>query len=55
MLADVLEATISRCCRVGVRENVLDEVVTVLVAGNVDQWNSRTVVTALTNTIKVVD
>jgi len=39
--------------RVGVCENVLDEIVAVLVTGDVDQWNAWTIKTTLTDTIKV--
>jgi len=39
--------------RVGVSENILDEVVAVLVAGDVDQWNARTIETTLTDTVKI--
>jgi hypothetical protein len=35
-------------------ENVLDEVVTILITGNVDQWDSRPIMTTLANTVKVV-
>jgi hypothetical protein len=38
---------------VGMREDVLNEVVAVLVAGDVDQWDARTIETTLTDTIKV--
>lgn len=39
--------------RIRVSENVLDEVIAVLVAGNVDEGNSGAVHTPLTNSIKV--
>ena len=35
------------------RENVLDEIVAVLVAGDVDQWDARTIETAFTDSIKI--
>lgn len=52
MLSDVLSNNLTML-GVGVRENVLDEIVAVLVAGNVDQWDARTIETTLTDTIKV--
>lgn len=39
--------------RVGMGENVLDEVVAVLVTRDIDQRNTRTVETTLTDTIKI--
>jgi hypothetical protein len=39
--------------RVGVREDVLDEVVSILIARNVNQGNARTIVTTLTNSIEI--
>lgn len=39
--------------RVGVRENVLDQVVAVLITGNVDQGDARTIVATLTNSVEV--
>jgi len=39
--------------RVGVLKDVLNKVVTILITGNVDQWNAWTVKTTLANTIKV--
>jgi len=39
--------------RIGVGEDVLDEVVSVLVAGNVNEWNTRTVCTTLANSIQI--
>jgi hypothetical protein len=38
---------------VGMGENILDEVVTVLITGDVDQWDSRTVKATLADTVKV--
>jgi hypothetical protein len=52
VLSDVLSNNLTML-RVGVRENVLDEIVAVLITGDVDQWNARTVETTLTNTIKI--
>ena len=52
VLSDVLSNNLTML-RVGVRENVLDEIVAVLITGDVDQWNTRTVETTLTNTIKI--
>jgi len=39
--------------RVGMGENVLDEVVAVLVTRDIDQRNTRTVQATLTDTIKI--
>jgi hypothetical protein len=39
---------------VGMRENVLDEVITILITGDVDQWDSSPIMTTLANTVKVV-
>ena len=39
--------------RVGMGENVLDEVVAVLVTRDIDQRNTRTIETTLTDTIKI--
>lgn len=39
--------------RVGVSQDVLNEVVAVLVAGDVDQWDARTIETTFTDTIKI--
>jgi hypothetical protein len=39
--------------RVGVREDILDEIVAILVTGDVDQRNAWTVETTLADTIKV--
>lgn len=39
--------------RIGMGENVLDEVVAVLVTRDIDQRNTRTVETTLTDTIKI--
>jgi hypothetical protein len=52
VLSDVLSNNLTML-RVGVSENVLDEVVAVLVAGDVDQWNARTIETTLTDTVKI--
>ena len=52
VLANVLGDNLTML-RVGVREDVLDEVVAVLVAGDINQGNARTIVTALTNSIKI--
>lgn len=38
---------------VGVSKNVLNEIVAVLVAGNVNEWDTGTVVAAFANTIKI--
>jgi hypothetical protein len=52
VLSDVLSNNLTML-RVGVRENVLDEIVAVLITGDVDQWNARTVETTLTDAIKI--
>ena len=52
VFSDVLSNNLT-VLRVGVRENVLDEVVAVLITGDVDQWNARTIETTLTDTIEV--
>ena len=39
--------------RVGVCQNVLDEIVAVLVAGNINEWNSRTIKTTFADSIQV--
>ena len=52
VLANVLSDNLTML-RVGVRENVLDEVITVLVARDVNQGDARTIVTALTNSIEI--
>jgi hypothetical protein len=52
VLSDVLSNNLTML-RVGVGENVLDEVVAVLVTGDIDQWDARTIETTLTDTIKV--
>ena len=39
--------------RVGVGEDVLNEVVTILVTGDVDKWNTRAIKTALADTIEI--
>ena len=38
---------------VGVSKNVLNEIVAVLVAGNINEWNTWTVIAAFANTIKI--
>jgi hypothetical protein len=52
MLADVGSNNLTMS-RVGMRENVLDEVVTILITGDVDQWDSRTIRTTIGDTGKV--
>jgi signal recognition particle GTPase len=52
VLANVLSDNLTML-RVGVREDVLDEVVAVLIARDINQRNARTIVTTLTNSIKV--
>jgi hypothetical protein len=52
MLSDVLGNNLTML-GIGVRENVLDQIVAILVTGDIDQWNARTVETTLTDTIKV--
>lgn len=52
VLSDVLSNNLTML-RVGVRENVLDEIIAVLITGDIDQWNARTVETTLTDTIKI--
>jgi hypothetical protein len=52
VLSDVLSHNLT-VLGVGVRENVLDEIVAVLVAGDVDQWDARTIETAFTDSIKI--
>jgi hypothetical protein len=52
VLSDVLRNNLAML-RVGVRQDVLNEVVSILVAGYVDQWNTRSVKTTLTNTVKI--
>jgi hypothetical protein len=42
MLADVASDDLSML-RVGVSQNVLNEIVAILVAGNINEWNSRTI------------
>jgi hypothetical protein len=39
--------------RVGVSQNVLDEIVAVLVTGNINEWNSRTIKTTFADSIQV--
>jgi hypothetical protein len=53
VLADVGSNNLTMS-RVGMREDVLDEVVTILITGNVDQWDSSPIMTTLANTVKVV-
>lgn len=50
MLADVLGNDLPML-RVGVSENVLNEVVAVLITRDIDQGNARAIETALTDTI----
>lgn len=52
MLADVASDNLP-VLGVGVSKNVLDEIVAVLVAGNINEWNTWTVVAAFANTIKI--
>jgi hypothetical protein len=52
VLSDMLSNNLTML-RVGVSENVLNEIVAVLVTGDVDQRNARTIKTTLTDTIKV--
>ena len=52
VLSDVLSNNLTML-RVGVRENVLDEIVAVLVAGNINEWNSRTIKTTFADSIQV--
>jgi len=52
VLADVASDNLPML-RVGVRKNVLDEVVTVLIAGNVDEWDTWTVRASFADTIEI--
>lgn len=52
VLADVASDNLSML-RVGVSKNVLDEIVAVLVAGNINEWNTGTIVAAFTDTVKI--
>lgn len=52
MLANVASNELA-VLRVGVGEDVLNEVITILITGDVDQGNTRTIVTSLTDSIKV--
>ena len=52
VLANVLSDNLTML-RVGVRENVLDEVVAVLITCNINQWNARAIMATLTNSIEV--
>lgn len=52
VLSDVLSNNLTML-RIGVCEDVLDKIVAVLVTGDVDQRNARTVETTLTDTIEV--
>jgi hypothetical protein len=52
VLSDVLSNNLTML-GVGVSENILDEIVSVLVTSDVDQWNARTIETALTDTVKI--
>lgn len=37
----------------GIRENVLNQIIAILVAGNVDQWDSRSVDTTLADAVEI--
>lgn len=52
VLADVASDNLSML-GVGMSKNVLNEIVAVLVAGNVNEWDAWTVVAAFANTIKI--
>lgn len=52
MLADVSSDHVS-VLGIGVGQDVLNEIITILVAGNVNQWNTRTVKTTLADSVKV--
>lgn len=52
MLADVSSDHIS-VLGIGVGQDVLNEIIAILVAGNVNQWNTRTVKTTLADSVKV--
>lgn len=52
MLADVASNELS-VLWVGMGQNVLNEVVTILITGDVDQWDTRTIETTFADPIKV--
>lgn len=52
MLADVSSDHVS-VLSIGVGQDVLNEVIAILIAGNVNQWNTRTVETTLADSVKV--
>jgi len=52
VLADMLSNNLT-VLRVGVSENVLNEIVAVLITRNVDQWNTRTIKTALADAVEI--
>ena len=52
VLANVLSNDLT-VLRIGVRENVLNEIVAVLITRNVDQGNTRTIETTLADTLKI--
>jgi hypothetical protein len=52
VLSDVLSNNLTML-RVGMRENVLDEIVAVLVTGDVNQWDARTIKATFTDAVKV--
>lgn len=52
VLANVLSDNLTML-RVGVCEDVLDEVIAVLIACDINQWNARAIVATLTNSIEV--
>lgn len=52
MLADVSSHHVSVLC-IGVGQDVLDEIIAILVAGNVDQGNAWTVEATLTDSVQI--
>lgn len=52
VLADMLSNNLT-VLRVGVSENVLDEIVAVLITRNVNQWNTRAIKTTLADAIEI--
>lgn len=52
MFADVSSDHVS-VLGIGVGQDVLNEIIAILVAGNVDQWNTRTVKTTFADSVKV--
>lgn len=52
MLADVRGNNFT-VLRVRVSKDVLDEIVSILVAGDINEWDARTVVTACTDTVEI--